>query len=606
MTYQEIVNRIQDVVNQHYMLAGFGYGDLSDLKTRFENTSGDDSVQADYPYLFLNPATHNRTRSAVTYNFNMLVMDLPRGEVSDNPYDNILAIQSQCQQYIDDVIAYLWDGYDDPPQVLYDGLSYNTFNERFQDDVAGMTVNLSIMVPQPINNCITPFPSTVPPPVPTPISIEVTEGEATNEACNNGTITFRISGGSLPQVLEYNGSSYNITNQVGTILQTSNETVGTRTWTITENDGTVHTGQVSIICTYEPVGSINITVAATDATDQFCSDGSVTFTVSGGSLPQTLRFDNNSQGPDVILTEPVNVVEYLNLGYGTYEWTITEFDGTVHSSTVEVICTNPDFTITITGMTGSSGGSWSNQDATDAYCAFVDAVEPFEYQFFKVKLVDLPLLVGTQLYDLPFGDPSNFTGTIIYSDEPGLITPETAVNPKAVTIVNGIVDTITEGSSIVCQTEGVLVVDVFSNKTQQFNPDISQAPLTCQVIVLTDGGWREDTPGVGGNYYIPQTSNNYNWRVSGTVTFTEVNPNDSFRPFEIQDVGNGNLYPPSVNIGWPTTTPTVGQPYSYVLEYYNIPWSGNNFEAVNVIDTAESQARFTTSAETNIKIYRID
>ena len=157
MTYQEIVNRIQDVVNQHYMLADFGYGDLSDLKTRFENTSGDSAVEADYPYLFLNPATHTRTGAAVTYNFNMIVMDMARGEVSDIPYNNILAIQSQCQQYIDDVIAQLWNGYVDQPQVLWDGLSYNTFNERFQDDVAGMTVNLQIMVPQAINNCITPI-----------------------------------------------------------------------------------------------------------------------------------------------------------------------------------------------------------------------------------------------------------------------------------------------------------------------------------------------------------------------------------------------------------------------------------------------------------------
>mgnify|MGYP003655748919 FL=1 len=58
MNYQEIVNRIQSITNQHKMLADFGYGDLSDLKVRFENTSGDDAVQADYPYLFLNPGVH--------------------------------------------------------------------------------------------------------------------------------------------------------------------------------------------------------------------------------------------------------------------------------------------------------------------------------------------------------------------------------------------------------------------------------------------------------------------------------------------------------------------------------------------------------------------
>lgn len=157
MNYQEIVNRIQDITNKHKMLADFGYGDLSDLKVRFENTSGNASVQADYPYLFLNPGVHGRNGGVVTYNFNMIVMDMAREEVSDQPYNNMLAIQSQCQQYIDDVIAYLHDGFKDNPDVIYTGVTYTPFNERFQDEVSGMTATLKIEVPQPINNCITPF-----------------------------------------------------------------------------------------------------------------------------------------------------------------------------------------------------------------------------------------------------------------------------------------------------------------------------------------------------------------------------------------------------------------------------------------------------------------
>lgn len=156
MTYQEIVNRIQSIVEQHWMLADFGYGDLSDLKTRFENTSGD-TTQANYPYLFLNPATHSRTLTSMTYNFNMLVMDMARGEVSDQPYNNQLAIQSQCQQYIDDVLAKLYYGFTDKPEVMRTNITYAPFNERFQDDVAGMTAALSIEVPTPLDNCIAPF-----------------------------------------------------------------------------------------------------------------------------------------------------------------------------------------------------------------------------------------------------------------------------------------------------------------------------------------------------------------------------------------------------------------------------------------------------------------
>ena len=157
MTYQEIVNRVQSVVNAHYMLADFGYGDLSDLKTRFENTSGDSAVQADYPYLFLNPANHQRNATTMTYNFNMIVMDIARGEVKDIPFDNFLAIQSQCQQYIDDVLGALYYDFTDQPEVLRANISYSPFKERFQDAVAGMTCSLTIEVPTGLNACIAPI-----------------------------------------------------------------------------------------------------------------------------------------------------------------------------------------------------------------------------------------------------------------------------------------------------------------------------------------------------------------------------------------------------------------------------------------------------------------
>jgi hypothetical protein len=76
----------------------------------------------------------------------------------------MLAIQSQCQQYIDDVIAYLYFGYEDNPEVIYSGVTYAPFNERFQDEVSGMTATLTVQVPQPINNCVTPIGPFVPPP----------------------------------------------------------------------------------------------------------------------------------------------------------------------------------------------------------------------------------------------------------------------------------------------------------------------------------------------------------------------------------------------------------------------------------------------------------
>ena len=162
MTYKDVVDRIKEITFDHKMLVDFGYGQISDIKTRAEGSDGDVN-DADYPYLFLNPSAHVRTQTQITYNFNMVVMDMAREEEGD-PYQNFLAIQSDCIQYIDDVIARLYFHYTDQPEVSFD-LSYTPFYERFQDDLAGATANLSITVPTNINDCISPFNPNFPTPV---------------------------------------------------------------------------------------------------------------------------------------------------------------------------------------------------------------------------------------------------------------------------------------------------------------------------------------------------------------------------------------------------------------------------------------------------------
>ena len=402
MTYQEIVNRFKEIANQHYMLKDFGYGQLSDIKVHAQEG------EADYPYLFLNYNTHNRSGVSMNYNFNMIVMDVATDE--DDVHSNFLAIQSKCQQYIDDVIAELYYGYNDKPEVNYSNVTYTPFKERFQDSVAGMTATITIQVPTPINQCIAPFDDAPGPgPDPTePIQIEVVPGNADNEDCNNGTVTFRISDGALPQTLEYNGSTYNITNLVGTIIQTSNETEGTRPWTITEADGTVHTGEVTIICTYEPF--------------------------------------------------------------------------------------------------------------------------------------------------------------------PGCVP----------------------------------VVDVFSTDTQGFDPDTGgEPPIMAQLIALNNGGWREDVPGVGGNYYIAQSTSPITWTITGTIVIERSNAGDVINPFVIQDTLSSNIIQPTTLTGWPTDNiaPPVGTEFEFEATYrIETPTYNGGLELAINPDTPESQAQFALLSGANVQI----
>ena len=149
MTYKELVDSIKATVDGHLILRDFGYGALTDIKTVDEGT------RVNYPYAFLNPTQSTRTGQTITYRFNLIVMDVVQ-EDPTNGYANYLKVQSNCQQYVDDILANLRFSkpYKDFDLTL--NVNLTPFKERFQDTLAGMTATLEIEIPFALNNCITP------------------------------------------------------------------------------------------------------------------------------------------------------------------------------------------------------------------------------------------------------------------------------------------------------------------------------------------------------------------------------------------------------------------------------------------------------------------
>lgn len=145
MTYKGLVDRIEDAVTRHKMLVDFGYGQLSDIKVLDNSEDG-----ADYPYAFLLPTGITRAQQAVTYSFSLIVM-----EMALNPRE-VLTVQSNCIQYINDLISDLrFDtGFGGDVNLSQ---SVQVFRERFQDEVAGATLNLQVTVADPIDNCTAPL-----------------------------------------------------------------------------------------------------------------------------------------------------------------------------------------------------------------------------------------------------------------------------------------------------------------------------------------------------------------------------------------------------------------------------------------------------------------
>ena len=190
MTYQEIVDNFKYICGRHEIIREFGYGAISDIKTN--NTDFNPNPQFTtpsqeaitlYPYVYLVPQQSTRTSQAITYRFNMIVMDtvLPNGlenlgssnqtDQRDPPYGQTLKVQSDCQQYIDDILAQL--RLSRSSNSLQSPLNYplmdaqlnvnlTPFKERFQDTVAGMTATIEIEVAQPLNLCIAPIQDSLP------------------------------------------------------------------------------------------------------------------------------------------------------------------------------------------------------------------------------------------------------------------------------------------------------------------------------------------------------------------------------------------------------------------------------------------------------------
>ena len=180
MTYQEIVDNFRQICSYHEIIREFGYGAISDIKTNNTDFSPDPLLATQsqeattlYPYVYLVPQQSTRTSQAITYRFNMIVMDtvLPNGlelienstyedDQKDPPYGTTLKVQSDCQQYIDDILAQLKLGSGESREMdIQLNVNLTPFKERFQDTVAGMTATIELEIAQPLNLCIAPFKS---------------------------------------------------------------------------------------------------------------------------------------------------------------------------------------------------------------------------------------------------------------------------------------------------------------------------------------------------------------------------------------------------------------------------------------------------------------
>jgi len=137
-TYQTIVEQFRTACAEHLAINEFGEGSIDRLDSLSQNVK--------YPYAFLRPLTSqgmilnvNGVSGARALNFEFIMIDVPQLTDTD-----VLKLQSDCEVYIYDIIAYLNLGqYQQEEYIVLNSITplYEAFNDRVCGWNANITVN---------------------------------------------------------------------------------------------------------------------------------------------------------------------------------------------------------------------------------------------------------------------------------------------------------------------------------------------------------------------------------------------------------------------------------------------------------------------------------
>ena len=142
MTLSNLIAKLKTIQQNHPMLKTFGEGDIYDYV--------DNGGEIEYPVLWvvMKPSTYSG--NAIKYRMTLLFADLLTEDKS-----NRLQLQSDQLQVALDVIAKLKID-TQYTFTITDNVVIEMFQERFDDFTAGVTADIEINDPNPLDKCVIP------------------------------------------------------------------------------------------------------------------------------------------------------------------------------------------------------------------------------------------------------------------------------------------------------------------------------------------------------------------------------------------------------------------------------------------------------------------
>jgi gliding motility-associated-like protein len=192
--------------------------------------------------------------------------------------------------------------------------SWNTTPAQTSETATGLVAGAYIVTVTDANGCTATESVTITQP-PFGVEVIITSTDALCYGQANGEATAAASGGTAPYSYSWN------TTPVQTGATATGLAAGTYTVTVTDADGCTTSGTVTIA---EPE-AIVLTVAVTDASCPNEANGTINLTISGGTAPYTVIWDDGTMDAD-----------RTSLPDGTYTVIVTDANGCTGNTTVTV------------------------------------------------------------------------------------------------------------------------------------------------------------------------------------------------------------------------------------------------------------------------------
>lgn len=141
-TYNNIYDRIKTICADHAQINTFGEGDLWELAT---------SGTINYPVFWCVTKNSVIKRGEIGYGFQFVVMDMVAKDET-----NERDVLSDTLQILTDVLAELKMGEYDGIDIRWSDLTAESFTERFDEEVSGWALDITIWTDFNWNSCTIP------------------------------------------------------------------------------------------------------------------------------------------------------------------------------------------------------------------------------------------------------------------------------------------------------------------------------------------------------------------------------------------------------------------------------------------------------------------